>query len=67
MAFSGFDEEGNPKFDTKEDCIAWSREHLRLEGDPDAIIMIQRDWAPLWFAHLVQMTPLEFLAWYEEK
>lgn len=67
MAFTGFNENGDPTFDTKENCIAWSRARLRLEGEPDSAIMCKRDWAPSWFAHLVQMTPLEFLAWCEEK
>lgn len=66
MAFAGFTEDGDPKFDTKEDCIAWAREHRRLKNEP-VNIWVQRDWAPMWLARLVRGTILDFVAYYEEK
>lgn len=63
MAFSGFNEDGEPCYDSKEAAIERARQMAAFEGEPDQPIFIQRDWAPLWLAHLLQGTFLEFLCY----
>jgi hypothetical protein len=66
--FTGFDEkDGEPLYDTKEAAIERAKQMRQWGGDPDAKIMIHRKHVPLWFAHLVQETRLEFLAYSELK
>lgn len=64
MAFVGFTEDGEATYDTQEAAIErakmireWSKEPMK--------IFVHRKWVPLWFAHLVQNTRLDFLAYKE--
>jgi hypothetical protein len=68
MAFTGFDEDGDPLFDTKDAAITWARQHIE-QADPDAILMIARPWAnkARWLAHLLRGTPLERLAYRQDR
>lgn len=66
MGFTGFSEEdGEPSYDTRESAIERAKQMRTFGNNPRATIMVHRKWLPLWFAHLVKNTPLEFLG-YEE-
>jgi len=68
MAFTGWDEkDGEPLYDTKEAAIERAMQMKIWDNDPDAKIMIHRKGVPLWFAHLVQETWFEWLAYTEYK
>ena len=65
--FVGFDEkDGAPLYDSKEAAIERAK-MMQKWYDPDAKIMVLRTRFPLWLAHLVQETPLEWIAYKEEK
>jgi hypothetical protein len=64
--FTGFDENDDPLFDSKESAIEYCRMKLAY-SDPGTKIMVQRPRVPLWFSHLVRETPLQFLAYTEAK
>lgn len=64
--FKGIDEsDGAELYSSKEEAIARARMRRDWDGDPDSKVMMQRSGVPLWFAHLVRETPLEFLAYRE--
>lgn len=64
--FKGLDTDGAELYDTKEAAI--ERARMLVEwNDPTAKIMIHRRGVPLWFAHLVQGTWFECLAYSENK
>lgn len=66
--FTGFDEkDGAALFDTKESAIERARMLKKWDSDPGARIFIHRKRVPLWFAHLVQGTWFEGLAYTELK
>ena len=65
MAFKGFNEDGEALYDTKESAIERAK-MLRACHDPETKIFVHRKHVPLWFAHLVQGTIFEKLAYYEE-
>lgn len=66
MAFTGFSEkDGEPLYDTKESAIERAKMLKAWDTDPDSKIFVHRKHVPLWFAHLVQDTPFQWLA-YEE-
>lgn len=68
MAFTGFSEEdGEPLYDTKESAIERAKMMVAWGDDPGAKIFVHRKRVPLWFAHLVQDTPLQWLAYTELK
>jgi hypothetical protein len=68
MAFLGFSEEdGEPTYDTKEVAIERARQMIAWGGDPSDKIFVHRKGVPLWFAHLVCETPLQWLAYTELK
>jgi len=68
MAFSGFSEEdGEPTYDTKEAAIERARQMIAWQGEPGDVIFVHRKNVPLWFAHLVRETPLQWLAYTELK
>ena len=64
--FTGFDEDGDPLFDSREAAIKFARMKVQW-GNQDTKIMVQKERVPLWFAHLVKETWFEFLAYKEEK
>ena len=66
--FKGFDKDGEPVYDTLEAAIERAKQMREWDKLPDTVIMIHRKWIPLWFAHLVQYTRFEGLAYkkYEE-
>jgi len=63
--FTGFDEDdGEPLYDSREAAIERAKQLIAWGDDPDAVIMIHRSKRiPLWFAHLVQGTWFERLAY----
>jgi hypothetical protein len=66
MAFTRFDEkDGAALYDTKESAIERAKMLKAWDNDPNTKIFIHRKWVPLWFAHFVQDTPLQWIA-YEE-
>jgi len=65
MGFSGFDEDGDPLFDSKESAIERAQSLRKWGLDPDTKIYVQRDLAPNWLASLVRDTPFQWIA-YEE-
>ncbi len=66
--FKGFDpSDGIALYDTKESAIERARMLKKWGPDPDSKIMIHRKKIPLWFAHLVQGTWFEKLAYEELK
>ena len=68
MAFTGFDEkDGEPLYDTKESAIERAKMMKTWRDDPDAKIFVHRKSIPLWFAHLVQETRFQWLAYEELK
>lgn len=68
MAFTGFDEkDGAPLYDTLDSALERAKMMKIWDNDPDAKIFIHRKRVPLWFAHLVQETPLRWLAYTESK
>ena len=68
MAFTRFDEkDGAPLYDTKEAAIERAKMMKTWGDDPNARIFVHRKQVPLWFAHLVQGTPFEWLAYKELK
>jgi len=68
MAFTGFDEkDGSALYDTKESAIERARMLKTWDPDPNTKIMVHRKSVPLWFAHLVRGTVLEWLAYTELK
>lgn len=67
MAFTGFDpKDGEPLYDTKESAIERAKQMRQWDND-NSKIFIHRKRVPLWFAHLVQDTPLQFLGYTELK
>lgn len=65
--FTGFDEkDGAPLFDTKESAIERAK-MMRMWNNPDAKIMVHRQWVPLWLAHLVQETWFRWIGYSEYK
>ena len=62
--FTGFDKDGDALYDTKEAAIERAKMLVAWNDNPDAQIMVQRR-VPLWFAHLVQETLFERLAYKE--
>lgn len=67
MAFTGFDKDGTVLYDSKESAIERAKMLKTWGGDPDAKIFIHRKKVPLWFAHLVQGTWFQGLAYEELK
>ena len=65
MTFVGFDEkDGAALYDTKDAAIERAKQ-MQQWCDPDAKILLHREWIPLWFAHLVQGTRLEWMGYKE--
>lgn len=68
MAFTGFAEkDGAALFDTKESAIERAKMLKAWDSDPDTKIFVHHKRVPLWFAHLVRETPLQWLAYSELK
>lgn len=66
--FTGFDKkDGAALYDTKESAIERARMLKKWDPDPNCKIFIHRKQVPLWFAHLVQETPFQWLAYKEIK
>lgn len=66
--FIGFDEkDGAALYDTQEAAIERARQMIQWGDDPDAKVMVHRKWVPLWIAHLVQETSLEWVGYKEAK
>ena len=66
--FTGFDpKDGAALYDTKESAIERAKMIKAWDNDPNAKIFIHRKNIPLWFAHLVQGTWFERLAYEELK
>ena len=66
--FIGFDEkDGAALYDTHEAAIERARQMIQWGDDPDAKVMVHREWVPLWIAHLVQETSLEWVGYKEAK
>lgn len=64
--FIGFDEkDGAALYDTQEAAIERARQMIQWGDDPDAKVMVHRKWVPLWIAHLVQETSLEWVGYKE--
>lgn len=64
--FKGNDADGAEIYDSKEEALERAK-MLQKWSKLDLDVMVQREWAPGWFAHLVKMTPFEFLAYRREK
>ena len=65
--FKGLDKkDGAELYDTMDEAIARAKMIIQWK-DSDTIIMVHRTWVPLWIAHLVQETPLEWVAYKESK
>jgi hypothetical protein len=68
MAFSGWSDDGEATFDSKEAAIERAKMMREWECEPTARVMVQRfKWLPLWIIHLLQGTWLEKIAYYEVK
>ena len=68
MAFKGFSEEdGEPLYDTKEAAIERAKQMIAWHGEPDTVIFVHRKHVPLWIAHMLQDTALQWLAYTELK
>lgn len=68
MAFTGFDKkDGAALFDTKESAIERAKILKAWDSDPGTKIFVHRKRVPLWLAHLLQETPLQWLAYSELK
>ncbi len=70
MSFKGFDtKDGAPLYDTLESAIERAKMLKKWNDDPNdpTRVFVHRKGVPLWFAHLVQYTRFERLAYYEEK
>lgn len=69
MTFTGFDpKDGEPLFDTRAAAI--ERARMMKKWDPDEntkIFILRSKKIPLWFAHLLQDTPFQWLAYRELK
>lgn len=66
MGFKGFSEEdGEPLYDTREDAIVRAKQMREWDNAPTSKIMIHRKKIPLWLAHLVQNTPLDWIGYSE--
>lgn len=63
--FKGFDRDGAALYDTKEAAIERAKMLLRWDPDPESKIMVHRKRIPLWFAHLVRGTFLEWIGYKE--
>ena len=63
--FKGFDQDGTEVYDTKEAVIERAKMLVKWDPDPNAKVMLHRKRIPLWLAHLVQGTFLEWIG-YEE-
>lgn len=62
--FVGLDpKDGAALYDTKQAAIERAKMLVSWGSDPDAKIMIHRKYVPLWLAHLVQETSLEFIGY----
>ena len=63
--FVGFDEkDGAPLYDSKEAAIERAKMMVKWT-DPDAKIIVHREYIPLWLAHLVRETPFEWVGYKE--
>ena len=63
--FVGFDEkDGAPLYDSKEAAIERAK-MIQKWHDPDARIIVHREYIPLWLAHLVRETPFEWVGYKE--
>lgn len=68
MAFSGWSENGEPTYDTKDAAIERAKQMRKWDNNPDAKIMVQKyKWMPSWFMHIFKDTCLEKLVYYEVK
>ena len=66
--FVGFDKkDGSALYETQEAAIERARQMIQWGDDPDAKVMVHRKWVPLWIAHLVQETSLEWVGYKEAK
>lgn len=66
--FTGFDKkDGAALYDTKESAIERAKMLKAWDDDPNIKILVHRKKVPLWFAHLVQGTWFEGLAYEELK
>jgi len=64
MAFTGFDEkDGAPLYDTKEAAIERAKQMIAWSEDLETTVFVHRKSVPLWLAHLVRETPLQWLAY----
>lgn len=61
--FVGFDNDGEARYDSKEAAIERAKQIAQFKGYAGTDIVIQRAHVPLWFAHLVRETWLEWLAY----
>ena len=52
-------------YETKEEAIERAKMIRAWSVDPDARIMVHRNWLPLWFAHLVRGTWFQWIAYTE--
>lgn len=66
MTFTGLDpKDGEPLYDTLDSAIERAKMMKAWDPDPNTKIFIHRKRVPLWFAHLVRETPLQWLAYME--
>ena len=66
--FKGFDEkDGSALYDTKESAIERAKMLVAWSDDPNAKVWVQKEGIPLWLAHLVKDTPLEWIGYREAK
>jgi len=63
--FKGLDKDGAETYDTKENAIERAKMMIEWQGDSTDKIMVHRHGVPLWLAHLVRETRLEWIG-YEE-
>ena len=62
--FTGFSEkDGAALYDTKEAAIERAKMMRQWDNNPTAAIMVHRKRIPLWLAHLVRETPLEWIGY----
>lgn len=61
MAFIGFSEDGEARYDSEESAIERAKQMAAFDGD--STIFVQRKYAPLWLARLLRGSFLEFIAY----
>jgi hypothetical protein len=65
MAFTGWSDDGDACYDTKEAAIERAKQIKAWSGDERMKIFTQRKWIPTWLARLTQNTRFDWIG-YEE-